>query len=296
MILPHTFRGGGYDVTVNADRSIKVRQGDWLSKYSMAIYGNFDHIDKFWKKNGSLYEEIKNKNLIKTGDTLYHPDPLPGEPAVAPGEDIGGSKPPLLSKHAADFLNWIHRTFIKTEWEVEGTGGADLSLTIWTIQYATIGLKNTRPRLDPTPQITWYHALATGLTAGWPSEGFTAGGSFSVTDFYSKGAILRAPWRRALTVDDFRHGAIFLEFGANFWFVVGGGSLMLVIFGFAAPYLVIGEIFRFFRTGDLRALQAAFFKGAPNGVAIIGGATVGIPGASVAGRLGFMYDRGYWGI
>ena len=50
--LPKTFRGGGYDVTINADRSINVRRGDWLSKYSMAIYGNISRIDKFKKKVG----------------------------------------------------------------------------------------------------------------------------------------------------------------------------------------------------------------------------------------------------
>src|SRR6266436_8836256 len=35
-----------------------------------------------------------DKNLIKTGDILCHPDPLPGEPSIPPGEGIGGSEPP----------------------------------------------------------------------------------------------------------------------------------------------------------------------------------------------------------
>jgi len=85
MFLPKTFRGGGYEVTINGDRSINVKQGDLPGKYSMAIYGDFDHIDKFCKKNGSLYEAVKDKNLIKTGDVLYHPAALPGEPSIPRG-------------------------------------------------------------------------------------------------------------------------------------------------------------------------------------------------------------------
>ena len=40
-----------------------------------------------------------DKNLIKTGDILYHPDPLPGEPSSPPGEGIGGSKSPLQAHY-----------------------------------------------------------------------------------------------------------------------------------------------------------------------------------------------------
>src|SRR5262245_44969535 len=92
MFLPKTFTGGGYQVTVNADRSILVKQGDWLSKYAVAIYGNFNkvNIDKFckgfWKLDGTFVrQEIISKDLIKTGEILYHPGPLPGE--GAPGTE-----------------------------------------------------------------------------------------------------------------------------------------------------------------------------------------------------------------
>ena len=84
MFLPKTFRGGGYEVTIKADRSIVVRPGDWLSKYSKAIYGNFDHVNDFNRKVGNQYKAIENVNLIHVGETLYHPGPLPGEPATSP--------------------------------------------------------------------------------------------------------------------------------------------------------------------------------------------------------------------
>ena len=93
--LPHKFEGGGYEVTINADRSILVRQGDWLSKYSMAIYGDFNHIKKFKEKIGTdLYRDVPNPNLIRTGDTLYHPELLPDEaPGVGARRDPGGQWP-----------------------------------------------------------------------------------------------------------------------------------------------------------------------------------------------------------
>ena len=91
MFLPKTFTGGGYQVTVNADRSILVKQGDWLSKYSMAIYGDFvdPHIRKFKRREKLpdgryVFKDVIPANLIRTGETLYHPDRLPGEQDTAP--------------------------------------------------------------------------------------------------------------------------------------------------------------------------------------------------------------------
>jgi len=37
--------------------------------------------------------------MVKTGDILYHPDPLPGKPSILPGEGIGGCKPPLRAHY-----------------------------------------------------------------------------------------------------------------------------------------------------------------------------------------------------
>ena len=38
--VSRTFSNGVYSVTVNDDHSIRVRPGDWISKYSAAIYGD----------------------------------------------------------------------------------------------------------------------------------------------------------------------------------------------------------------------------------------------------------------
>lgn len=93
MFLPKTFRGSGYEVTINGDRSILVKQGDWLSKYSKAIYGDFNHINSFKRKVGQRYQDIQNVNLIRTGEILYHPGSLPGESMVPPGEGLPGTEP-----------------------------------------------------------------------------------------------------------------------------------------------------------------------------------------------------------
>jgi hypothetical protein len=42
-----TYKRGKYSVSVGNDGSIFVRPGDWLTKYSAAIYGNFWTIDGF---------------------------------------------------------------------------------------------------------------------------------------------------------------------------------------------------------------------------------------------------------
>ena len=284
ITLPHKFQGSGYEVTVNADRSIKVRQGDWLSKYSMAIYGDFDNVKKFKQKIGEQYRDVPNPDLIKPGETLYHPDPLPGEKEV-----VGDSKPPLQAQYVAEFLRWIKHRFVFTRWETEGPGGVDLSLSALTVQYATIGVKDTRT-LDPEAKTRWYHMVAGGLGLGWP-EGISVGGSFSTVDFYSAGKILRAPWYRTLSYDDFRGGTLVLEFGYNAVFFVGGGSVSLLLFGMGfEPSRVLRELERFFRYGDRTALETLLFKASPSGVALIASSSVGIPGWGFAARVGYMRD------
>lgn len=152
VFLPRPFPpdGSGYQVTVNADRSIIVRAGDSLSKYSMAIYGDFDHVGEFWRKNGSLYVEIKDKDLIKTGEILYRPALLPGERR---GEGI---EPPLQAQYVVEFFDWIKNMFVPTEWtvfdELSSSGNG------------MVGMKDIDPRLPGVLQrpTRWYRANGLG--------------------------------------------------------------------------------------------------------------------------------------
>jgi hypothetical protein len=67
--MPTTYPGG---LVINDDGSLVVKPGDSLSKYSQALYGNFDHIGEFYRSNGTPPKEILNKDLIHVGETLYH--------------------------------------------------------------------------------------------------------------------------------------------------------------------------------------------------------------------------------
>src|ERR1700689_101952 len=68
-----TYKRGKYSVSVRNDGSISVRPGDWLTKYSAAIYGNFWTIDVFCRKDKSgNYIPITHPARIFAGETLYH--------------------------------------------------------------------------------------------------------------------------------------------------------------------------------------------------------------------------------
>ena len=99
-VLPKTFTGKGYQVTVNADRSIIVKPGDWLSKYTMAIWGDYTepHIRAFKRKINGVLSRIDNPNLIKVGETLYVTSQLPGEIGIFPGEDQSGGTLPSTKR------------------------------------------------------------------------------------------------------------------------------------------------------------------------------------------------------
>jgi hypothetical protein len=303
VFLPHTFRGGGYEVTVNRNRSIKVKQGDWLSKYSMAIYGDFDHIKKFKRVVNGQYAEIDNPDLIRTGEILYHLDPLPGEdrrgpriiipvPGTPPGEEAPGAELPLQARHIVNFLRWVNARFVDSGWRVTSTGGLDLSLIFFSGQYATIGLRNNNNLGSDTQ---WVHAVSLGFAFGWPESVFGIAGS--TTQMPDVGWILRTPALHQLTLDDFRFGVIVVEVGANFVFFVGGGSLSLVFFGIGVPITyAVGYLNTYFRTGDPDLLNKFLMKCLPGGVMVLLGSSLGLPSVGVVARLGVMYDRGYWGV
>jgi hypothetical protein len=61
-----------YSVMVEDDGAIKVAPRDWLSKYSMAIYGTPLHVHEFARKRGGALRPIENVDLIHTGEVLYH--------------------------------------------------------------------------------------------------------------------------------------------------------------------------------------------------------------------------------
>ena len=82
--MPKTYSQGGFSVTINDDGSILVKPGDSLSKYSMAIHGDFNHLKEYSRKNGNSLKPIEDLNFIKTGETLFHNPSIPNNISPAP--------------------------------------------------------------------------------------------------------------------------------------------------------------------------------------------------------------------
>jgi hypothetical protein len=60
-------------VEVAPDGAIRVKPGEWLSKYSAAIHNNYWSVHEFARKDPSgKLVPIRNVNLIYAGETVYH--------------------------------------------------------------------------------------------------------------------------------------------------------------------------------------------------------------------------------
>jgi hypothetical protein len=296
--LPHTFTGGGYQVKVNKDRSILVKQGDWLSKYAMAIWGDYSkpYIDKFCyghtESNGKFVPRtIINKDLIRTGETVYHPDQLPGEDGSNPGEGAPGAEPEIPRKRVSDFLNWIWDRFVVSDWEIENTGGINVGGFFLTGQYLVLDVVHKTAKVSAR-----FHNLAGGLTLGIPKSLF--GGSASPVWFPGLGAILRSPFYQRLTLDDFCHGTICVELSLGAlvggWLPAGTSPTML-FFGMGyPPSRVFTALHRYMYSGDPAIFGLLLAQGAPRGVAFFAGLEAATPGVALSARVGAMYDRRLW--
>lgn len=78
---PGTFNRDRYSVTIAEDGKILVKKDDWLSKYSWALYGDYDTLNVFVRGNPDLIsanqeikgiKEIEDVDLIRTGEYLIH--------------------------------------------------------------------------------------------------------------------------------------------------------------------------------------------------------------------------------
>lgn len=70
-----------YAVTVRGDGSIRVNQGDWISKYSDAIHGKPWRWNEYARKNShGVLTPIVNVHRIFADETIYH---LPSVPRIS---------------------------------------------------------------------------------------------------------------------------------------------------------------------------------------------------------------------
>lgn len=73
MPLPGFHKRGRFEVHIADDGAIHVKSGDWLSKYSVALYNDFTHVREFGRKDRyGIVEPVADVNKIRAGEILYH--------------------------------------------------------------------------------------------------------------------------------------------------------------------------------------------------------------------------------
>ncbi|HJQ55401.1 MAG TPA: hypothetical protein VJ890_00755 [Vineibacter sp.] len=298
IVLPKAFTGHGYRVTVNADRSIIVKPGDWLSKYAMAIWGDYTepHIKAFKRKINGVLRDVENPDLIRTGETLYVIGRLPGEIGIFPGEDQSGGALPSTGKPAApkipssrirDFGNWVWNNYLTCDWELAGTAGINLTRFFVSGQYMMVDVKQTATQVTGR-----FHNVAGGLALNYPKSVFGLSGS--ATFFPDCGFIRRSPWRKQkqLILEDFCHVTFVIEF--NIALGIGTSPSML-FFGIGLPpWRVVRALDDFLLTGDPSIFGLLALDTGPKGVMYFAGLEASTPGIGLACRAGYMYDRRPW--
>jgi hypothetical protein len=107
-----------YTVTVGIDGRIFVKPGDWTSKYSAAINGDYIHIHDFGHMvNGKLHL-LSDPNLIRAGEVIYH---LPTYKKFM--EDKLGIEipnPPTISDQEKKKMT---EDFVKQDFKLKGDNG-----------------------------------------------------------------------------------------------------------------------------------------------------------------------------
>jgi len=121
LVRPTVYRSGKHDrykVTVGQDGRIFVQSNDWLSKYSAAIYGDFVHIYDFGRMVDGTLHLLRNVNLIRAGEVLYH---------IPTWQKYMGARlktpvpaPPPMSK---DEMKKITQDAIKGDFQLKGDYG-----------------------------------------------------------------------------------------------------------------------------------------------------------------------------
>lgn len=261
--MSRTFTNCGYVVTVEDDRSILVKPGDWISKYSAAIYGTpKSNWDRFKKKVGSEYRPLDDPYKITAGQRVYHPDLLPGETPNGklpqyPGQRPGRGTDPvgLVPARVRQFFSYLLQvTSPLTDWTLEGSSGIDGSVSFLAGQYAqiTVSRKND-------PAILTYHAVSLGLAFG--PEDLGASLAISPPDFKSLGGIGKFVYAGAtLNPDEICGNILIVDFGLG---CLVGVSASVMLFGMNAPPQAIARTLgRYFQGGqDSILVLPSLFKG-----------------------------------
>ena len=68
-----TYTNRRYSLPMRYDGAIRVKHGDWLSKYSAALHNDFTRVHEYGRiGNFGQLSPIRDINLIYAGETIYH--------------------------------------------------------------------------------------------------------------------------------------------------------------------------------------------------------------------------------
>jgi hypothetical protein len=277
--MSKTFTNGGYSVTVHDDRSIDVRPGDWISKYSAAIYGDPNiYWERFKKKVGNGYAPLDNPHMIIAGQKVYHPSPLPGEDIVIefPTKEVIGEK--VQASRLEEWFKWLFSLVNPVnEWWMTDSAGVELSAIVFAGNYFTIGAQRATDA-----EKTWYHGVGAGFSYG--PESIAGSLTMSTTDFKSAGFIGKFITAGTRLNKDEICGT-YLVFDVGFGFPLGY-SLSFLMFGFKfPPVYVLANLVRYLRGDDLLPPRHLL----PMGLIVMNGLTATTPALGISLKGGLMH-------
>jgi hypothetical protein len=290
---PGTFTRDGYSVTIAADGKIRVRENDWLSKYSRCLYGDYDTLDVFVRPDPPLYapiqeikgvKEIEDVDRITTGEflvhvpTYFHWAEKRGRPRIPPTPPKDGVDP---GDRLEKLVRFIHQWLCPvTDLKFKGSSGLDLSAAIFAAHYCAIDVLRTG---EPAP--TRFHAVGAGLNWGpedlapWPSV------TISPSDFPSRGCVLKSPLvGRTLSLDEICGNYLLMDLSGGAFL---GGSLAALFFGFNLPAETVLRAV----VGYLRGTTGAWpiLPSIMHGVVYMAGFNVPTPTLGVSLKSGWMH-------
>jgi hypothetical protein len=125
-------------VRIGADGQIFVQPGDWLSKYSAAVDGNFYTIWPYMRLNqDGQFIAIANPNLIHVGESLYH---IPTFLNFRKRNDLPTEQVPQPGPISEDEKKKLTKEFLSHEYGLKGNNLEPLADALQAVEYADAAL------------------------------------------------------------------------------------------------------------------------------------------------------------
>lgn len=286
------YAGGGHRVTVQSDGAIQVKPGDWLSKYSMAIFGDFNPAlipRRFGKRYGGQVKPFSDipgadVNLIRVGETVYLMNRYNTQNGSNGEEEMivpprGGKPVPKTSVDSwlTGFMKyWQSVVWPFTNWEVVPFTALGLGAGLLAeVSGSRVTYFAQRKGVDPKP----IKMTGTFLGVGGP---FSPPISVSISTPHNTGEayLLKGPSAGAtLSPSELSGAALCLEIGGKFCW---GGSASVILCGPSVTEAFYTSLQRTtFSAAQLLSAKWALFTA---------GTLWGVPEAGINASIGYMYS------